>query len=508
MSSMKYRASLALCMSILSLALLAQAQETRDAASRPLVSREVLTKGKWRFHYPKYRATPLWKLNDDQTVVSTSGASGTWEIKGSVLHVDLGKAWNDYSLEAPSRGPLVLRELDCDAGKRIDATLTHVVNEIDEHILYEQAIDPYPLSIIVPTMFGRKRSQFVLDTGAYFYLCDPSLKTEVGAATEKRGLHTFGGLVDTEFFHAPKVRIGGLTLLDSEAGMMPMHHIQAGMGFPVEGILGGAGYHDFALWLDYDRGVFKILQRVSAPPAGMQRLPLELNDGKVAPYIKVKLGPEEVVMHLDLGSSNGALHLSSATFGKLAAAKFIDEEESPAGMTIAPSGLLQKTRSGKFTQGELFGMPLQGMSATLGLEKGSDLIGLGFLVNYNFIIDFPGRSFYWQARDTPPPVNVNRMLGAGFMFDQGDAFVVALKPGGGAAETAGIKKGDRITRLGPIKHGNFNMKTLYELCRDHANRTIEVELRRQGLTSTLTPLLKLGCVEYLFPGRESEKARQ
>jgi len=114
-----------------------------------------------------------------------------------------------------------------------------------------------------------------------------------------------------------------------------------------------------------------------------------------------------------------------------------------------------------------------------------------FLVNYNVIIDLEKGKFYYKPRRAERAVNVYGMLGAIIFCENGYGVVYQVRPGAGPAAEAGLRQGDRVTKLGKLSRGQFNAATLYELGRHSAGRTLEVELLRKGSPAPIHTRLRV-----------------
>jgi hypothetical protein len=184
---------------------------------------------------------------------------------------------------------------------------------------------------------------------------------------------------------------------------------------------------------------------------------------------------------------------------KSGAVKDKASDAKPKGENLDLGGAI-KSREGKFQKGELLDRPLKDWK----VDSGGDLnlLGLAFLVNYNLIIDFEHAKLFYQARACDPPVSDTKILGAAVLFAKGEGLIYKLRPEGGAAREAGLTEGDRIVRFGDLMDGDFNARSLYELCLQHAGEKLRVDVVHEGSPGThqtLQKQIQLGPKAYWFP---------
>jgi hypothetical protein len=204
------------------------------------------------------------------------------------------------------------------------------------------------------------------------------------------------------------------------------------------------------LSLDFDHQSLKILHDASSLGT-MESMELAFDDGHL-PRIKVDIHGYSAKLIIDTGS-NSYVGLEHSLFVKMVIEGKILVNKHP-GVTETASGMTAEV-SGHFTSGMLLGMNLEGIPVS---DEGSwNVIGLGFLLNFNVVIDLANSRFLYRQRRAPPPIDAATMLGAGFLYPGRRNYVYRLSPEGGAARDAGIKEGDHILRLGTLKETDLNI---------------------------------------------------
>lgn len=216
--------------------------------------------------------------------------------------------------------------------------------------------------------------------------------------------------------------------------------------------------------------------------------------GTVTQSITLNVGGRQVSFYIDTGY-NGAIGLDHDTF-----LYFQDwgitEARKSGGLEYGLTGQVA-ANSDRFKTGNLLGTVLKNISVDDNVTV--SVIGLGILVNYNFILDFQEGKFYYQQRHCPPPINPMGALGAIMLFPHGKPTIAQLAPGGGPAETAGMKTGDEVVRLDGKTGAEINAYNLYELCLEKGGKSIEAEIVHQGESKSQLVHITLAPNQWIFP---------
>ncbi len=367
-----------------------------------------------------------------------------------------------------------------------------------ETIVHQQHLDPYPVHIVVPVKVGDETVNFILDTAADICACDPSLQKWLGPKQEAGTIKGVAKSVSTATFEAPAMSIGTHQAGRQRAFVTDMAPVSAAAGAEVKGVLGAPALKDLAVWLDFDHGSLKLIEHFDSPPAGMQALDLEFEPGSHAPKVNLFFMNRGVRFDLDLGYT-GAFLLKPESFKRFVTmgALNLDTDTPHKGLSI--TGEDRQERMGRWESWELWGQDVRYSTAT---EAQGDVIGLEFLVNFNLIIDLDHAKLYYQRRQAPPPINPFSMLGGVIFVKDGCGVVNEVHEGKRPLWEAGLRKGDKILRLGSLEKGGFNQKSLYELALNHAGETVEVQYLHQGIAGPVTGQLTIGALKSVFAAPE------
>jgi hypothetical protein len=383
--------------------------------------------------------------------------------------------------------------------------LAPVDRSLGEEVLYEQKIRAQPLQITMPVNVDGTTVTMIFDTGAADHLLDVSLASHLKEAIGKANLMALGGVRETTAWWAPSMTLGTWKVPASKAITIDLSHFGELLGVNVKGAFGIAALRQTAIEVNFDRERLRILQGFTGPRSaslflpgdkskGVKYVPAELDDTGV-PIIKAPIENEMARLILDTGN-NMAIGLRSETFAKLVAAGVIGTPDANQVGSADALGAVQM-HSGTFTRGTLLGVDLRGFPCNK--NEGSDTVGIEFLLNFNFVYDAEAGRFYFERRKTEPPLRYNLMLGAAFGYSAGHCRVLALHPGGGPAEDAGLRQGDGILKLGTLSEEELNTSSVYDLCSTHAGQTIEVEIARPGESQPIKTHLKLLEKQFLYP---------
>ena len=367
----------------------------------------------------------------------------------------------------------------------------------DDNVLFEQKLEPYPFPIIVSVVVAGTGYPFILDTGAGFDVLDPSLERALGPATGSESVKTSGGNTDVKLFKAPPITMGHWTLPAGEATLFALDGARSMLGIDLRGIVGGRAMKDCALALDFDHGELRIFKGNVKPPAPMQTSELAIQTGGTV-AIKAEMEGRELEFLVDTGS-NGYIGLAHDIYAQMVSDGTIKEEEGGGSRTETGAGAVTQPRA-HFTKGHLLGVDLAGMP----VSDANTLcnVGIGFLLNFDSMIDFQEAKFHYLIRNASPPLDHHAMLGLMLMYSHGRNHVFKVSSVSGAAKEAGIKVWDHIVRLGPLKGSEINEIGIYELCLNQAGETLEVEIERPGEEQPLLRHLTIPQKKYEYPPRK------
>jgi len=360
-----------------------------------------------------------------------------------------------------------------------------------EEVLYEQKLEPNRLPILVPATVGNKACIFEFDTGAGMAFVDPALRTLLGARRASKKVDSFGRFTEVEVFDAPAIRVGAWSLPPSRVGVTDTTHSRTHYGVDIRGYMGVNALKDCSLSLDFDSGRMRILKRDGKDLPGMENLRLKFASDS-EPIVKCDLEGKSMEFLIDTGATI-YLGLRHEAFVAMAANGMI---ETNGGRKIgAETGAGRMVHlTGHFTRGQLLGVdlrdvPVDDMNAT-------SVIGLGFLSNFNSVIDLKGGRFFYHRRTHLPPINQGAFPDIGIAFPGGRNAVYRVDPGGPMA-SAGLKVGDHIVRLGPLQEAEINAFSIDKLCVEHAGEKLEMRVQRWGEDKATVLNLKLPAKEFL-----------
>ena len=359
-------------------------------------------------------------------------------------------------------------------------------------VLYEQKLNPYPFPILLPATIGSKTYLFELDTGASMDIVDPALEPLLGAYKENVKVGSFGRIIEMDIFRAPAITIGGWRLPPSIAGVSEMYRFRIIFGVDIRGYIGVSALKDCLLALNFDRKRMRIVTGHGATQAGMESLDLN-SENNAPPRFRADLLGRPVNFLIDTGATHhiGLKHDAFAAMSETGAIKL-----NPGRRAVQTGAGQVFHRTGHFTEGELLGVNLAGIPVDE--TNMTNTIGLGFLLNFNSAIDLKRARFWYQRRKAVLPIYKNAFSDAGITFPGCRNYIYWLDPRGPSA-AAGLRPGDHIVRLGPLKEGDINAFSISKLFLDHAGESVEVQVLHSGDDKATTLTMELPEKELAYP---------
>ena len=377
---------------------------------------------------------------------------------------------------------------------------------VGEEVVYSQPLESRPFSPIIQTRVGEGLLNLILDTGTPIHVLDKSIG-ELKGGSGRKSINTFGRLLETTLFDAPQMSINGWAIPSSSVAVMDVAGFRSASGVDVRGLLSAVGLNGIAVDFNFDERRLRLLNHYSPPSAASLYLPSE--DMKGTKYIPLGAstnrepstiqlifeGRLQPIM-IDTGS-NDCVGLPHDTFEALVANGTIIREKSTNKGVREILGGSRKAEAGRFAKGNILGIDLKMMPV---VDTGSfAILGMQFLLNFNFVLDYSERRFYFARRVIEPPLRQFMMLGAIMLFSDGQCVVAELHSGGGAVENAGIRKGDIILKLGYLNKSELSTEAIYALCEASAKQMIEVEFLRPPEDMVIKATLALPDKIFSYP---------
>lgn len=375
-----------------------------------------------------------------------------------------------------------------------------MAGEPTDKVLLQQSIPAVPSRLYAEASLAGRPGLVVLDTGSEFSTLDLSLQESVGRVVEDRNFKTPGAADRiTKFFLGPPLRIGALLDEHPKVNLSDLNALGRTFGRLFVGIVGMNVLGRGKILLDYDGRIF----RIHAGPwalRGGDFHEVALNKETGVPEFNAKIQGHPVAFTVDTGFDK-CISLQSSVFDALVDEGIIE----PARMDgrVISLGGLHAVRRGWFRKGELMGKNLAGVSVSS--EAEFSRLGLEWLYAFNTEIDAREHKLRYVFRgQTNPPCSAALMVGAILSFNGEGALVEKLRPGGGAAENAGIKPGDLIQKFAALKGMEMNQTTIAETVTDQAGKEIGIRYLRKADGAQVSAKLKLPPVisDWNFGGRD------
>ena len=344
---------------------------------------------------------------------------------------------------------------------------------------------------------GKGPFEFILDTGAGATTLDKGHSEALGLKAEgKLAAQGVGGTTDFGFTKVESFEVGEAVVRGQRAVVIDLKPIAVAMGEDVAGILGYDFISRFAVTIDYAAGTLTLTDPDKwTPPAGASLVPIELIQN--VPTVEAVYGADLKGRFLVDTGNNGSV-LLHGPFVRAHDLVARAPRKIESGMMGAGGEEKQyvirgdSLRLGDFTiVGPLVSLSQSEKGITGGNAEIAGNIGGELLQKFVVTFDYshkrmclvPGPNF-------SEPMNYDRI---GWRLDarDGKLWVRGSVPGSPSAQ-AGIKKGDRVIRLGLLDVSSMDPGLVREKTRNLPNGDLSIQLERDGTTMTLHVQLEPG----------------
>jgi hypothetical protein len=354
-------------------------------------------------------------------------------------------------------------------------------------LLYDSHLQP-----IVVAKVNKRSVPLVFDTGANL------LGLPAKYLTNNSGQEKITGSVDqvsADIGATQELVLGTHQMSNIKTASIDVTLFQVFFGLPCEGVFPVSILTDSLIRFDFDRKELELWSDhlIGEVPFSTYQTQLLTDHG--CPSLEARIGDVDVNLLIDSGAT-GCVTLSERTAARLLDKKMV-EVNSTQGKVVSISGVKSHVSGGRFLGGQLMGKNLEGVEFEIGeIEK----IGMGWLVGFNFAIDLKNQRFFADIRkNAKPPIIQELMTGAVFRFTADGLVIDRLKPGGGAAQDAGIAPGDVLTSFGGLSMKGIDGYTFYDLVRRHSNSAVSFTVVKAGTDNEHTATLKLGDLISMWP---------
>jgi hypothetical protein len=338
-------------------------------------------------------------------------------------------------------------------------------------------------AVYLPVNVGNTTCLFLLDTGASYTIFDLTLLSTPPTGSLRERAPT--GQFSTPRFDTPTATLGSFNLQDSVpfvAGV-DLAPIREQCGDEVYGIIGMDFLANHVVRFDFDRGECVFLKRSSA--AAGEKVVLRFARSKI-PYIVANLAqPSPERFFIDTGASAWT---DDGDLTKLVAKNLLDAGKARdiGRITLhdlSGASTLRRLQCDAIVIGDIT-VP----NPIFATGDRANRLGMPFLARFVVTFDFPQGHMYLQGRKSFRPLGKFNGSGLWIVRREGKTVVDSVR-GGSAAESAGLRAGDEILRLGEYDALQARLYRLYALLSQEAT-TIDVIALRDGKKFGASLLLK------------------
>lgn len=311
-----------------------------------------------------------------------------------------------------------------------------------------------------------------LDTGSLETAVNDKSSKLYGALIQKNENDPRSITRQSQICEGVPIKIGHYTLQTGPATVLPLSGIQRELGFKFEAIIGIRQFKSTRIYVNNSGGVMSLLQEL--PPDLIEKWSSCEIDPKLQ-GTKVRLWFEGKMRSFTVSTGmTDYLNLEGPLYQEVVQSKGaaqLDEQsaskgEGTSGISVQPRAVFQK--------GYFMGRPLAGCPITSGAEN---IIGLRWLHQYDYLIDFVGLKFYYRSRLLVHPMDPWVILGMRLSFDidKHEAVISELAPNS-VLRNAGAKEGDRLVTFGLLKENEINFVTVEEEFQKYEGGKITLEI--------------------------------
>lgn len=326
---------------------------------------------------------------------------------------------------------------------------------------------------------GSSNMDLVFDSGANLLVLDTDKLPQgaLGKTEQEDFTNSIGTKSTIEVGLFEKLKLGNTQFSHMRACFGDVTDFSQFMGIPCEGIF-PAALLEGSCSFDFDAGELKVFTGgLENNTRYSSEYPLKAQ--YKLPGITCVVESIPLSLKIDTGSSS-CFDLSRQTVAALIKSKVVEMDASRAGKSIGVGEIIEGVSTGWFLKGSLMGKNLNGVS--FGVTNGDEIMGMGWLMGFNFAIDFKNQKLLVKKRTNPaPPIPPEQMTGAVFRYTSEGLIVERLKPGGGAAQNAGLVPGDRLTSLGGKSLAGITGYEMTSLLRKHANSSLPFTVQKNEL---------------------------
>jgi hypothetical protein len=333
----------------------------------------------------------------------------------------------------------------------------------------------------------------IIDSGAAFSFLDVSLRKLI--LEEAGNAHL-------KLYRSLPLQVQSIITPNPQIALVDFRALRRMLGGKLDGLLGVPQLKSGKLLLNYDEGFLEVHTggwKIDQKEYGE----IAFDNSEANPTFVANIEGRPCELLFDTGD-DGSISLETSDFAFLVKSGVI-ELSNVHGRIQDVSGL-NKHQQGWFLKGELMGKSLRGISVmSVADASGAGTMGLEWIYGFNTEIDFASHRFRFQNRlKANSPLAFDLMIGAALSYDDNGAQVEALRPGGGAAEAAGLRPGDVVEHFGSLKKAELGRVPIGEVVTANAGKPIPIQFVRKSDGQKVDAMLNLPppILAWDFAGRD------
>ncbi|HEX3658779.1 MAG TPA: PDZ domain-containing protein [Pirellulales bacterium] len=344
--------------------------------------------------------------------------------------------------------------------------------------------------LLVPVSMWGEELPFLLDTGHTYTCLDAPAEERLGAVLSEMHSITPLGPWSVSRHAAPKMLLGRQAFTRTvHVNCCDLTALREATGTGLKGLLGIQALKPFVVQMDFDQGRVNIFAAGSSDPDWGDAVPLAFTDcGR--PQVKMEVCGVTRTFLIDTGHLDVAFGAELiADLKKLGKLRVLNR----AGTRGSGIFSVERIKIGRFEHRDM---------RVLVDERNT--IGLEYLSRFRVTLDFYGQAMYLRpGKCYAAPDREPKDLSGLHLINVGSDVRVGSVDRDSPAESAGIKAGDQIDRIGVWDAPTYGLFDLRRLFASREGRKIVLSTMRSGKNREVELVLRT-----LSPPTRTERAKQ
>lgn len=337
--------------------------------------------------------------------------------------------------------------------------------------------------ILVRAVFGGTPGLWLLDSGYEYSLLDSTLAASAGIAVSPPvQVAVPGGVVTQGWARSVNLDIGSQRHVADSIGVLPLQHLAPIVGRPIAGVLGHDFFEHFVVGIDYGAHSLALArpEQVMVPDRAVI-VPVAIESGE--PFVVATLWVNGRTVPAKLKLDTGSLSGLGLNGSFVAQTRLFPDDWPRLPVEGIAMGGATRNFVGRLDSIGLGGVvmpgPVVGWSEDLTRVGDAGTIGAPLLARFRVTFDYPRRRILIVPADGPSGPEMWDASGMLLAQVPDDDLIVAIVLPGTPADSAGIRPGDVLERIGGTEATAMGLERARQHFR-HPGRRDSLHFTRNG----------------------------